>query len=70
MTAFQDYQNEDGTFDGTRAFADFSGIPLEEVRWTAARMRELIVTEGMPKDEAIVRVREERKSSPWREDAA
>lgn len=63
---FDAYRNPDGkTFNGVALLADLSGLSREEIAWTAARLKQLMVFEGKPKAEALATVATEARSRPW-----
>lgn len=62
---FDKFRNKDGTYDGAKALAAWSGLSYEEVAWTAKRMKQLIHEEKKTKEEAVKIVKEEGKSKPW-----
>lgn len=63
---FERYKNTDGkTYNGVAMLAEVTGLPYNEIAWTAARIKELMITEGKSKDEAREIVKVEGKSKPW-----
>ncbi len=59
------YKNDNGTFNGAKMLADVSGLSMEEILWTANRMKQLLA-EGRSKDEAKAVVALENKFRPWK----
>lgn len=62
---FDKFRNKDGTYDGIKAMASWSGLSYEEVAWSAKRIKQLIHEEKKTKEEAIKIVKEEGKLKPW-----
>lgn len=56
------WANGDGTYNGVAMLA---GLAPEEVAWTAARIKQLVVVEGRPAAEAKAIVAGEAKNKPW-----
>lgn len=66
MTMFDRYRNADGkTFNGIAMMADLTGLSQAEVRWTADRLKQLMLVEGKSKDEALAIVKAEAADRPW-----
>jgi uncharacterized protein YoaH (UPF0181 family) len=59
-----DFRNANGTYNGVKALAAWSGLSEAEVRWTAARIQELMKA-GASAEQAKATVNEEAKSQPW-----
>ena len=62
---FEKYRNADGTYNGVDMMAELTGLSKEEVAWTAQRLKQLMVGEGMGKDAANIRIAQERVNKPW-----
>jgi hypothetical protein len=64
---FDRARNPDGTYDGAKALADFTGglISEAEIRWTFDRLKHLMHVEGKTKAEAKAIAAEEAKTKPW-----
>lgn len=62
---FDKFKNKDGTYDGAKALAAWSGLSYEEVTWTAKRIKQLMHEEKKSKEEALKIVKEEGKLKPW-----
>ncbi|NID14394.1 hypothetical protein [Luteibacter yeojuensis] len=62
--AFAKWKNENGTYNGAAMFAELTGIPQEEIVWSANRMKEL-KAQGVPRDQWSRIVGEEAKLKPW-----
>lgn len=63
---FERYKNTDGkTYNGVAMLAEVTGLPYNEIAWTAERMKQLMINEGKSKDEAREIVKAEGKSKPW-----
>lgn len=63
---FERYKNTDGkTHNGVAMLAEVTGLPYNEIAWTAERMKQLMINEGKSKDEAREIVKAEGKSKPW-----
>lgn len=57
--------NGDGTYNGAAMLARLTGLPYEEVAWTAKRLQQLMREVGLPKAQAIAQVKAEAASKPW-----
>lgn len=57
--------NGDGTYNGAAMLAQLTGLPYEEVAWTAKRLQQLMRDAGLPKAQAIAQVKAEAASKPW-----
>lgn len=62
---FDQFKNPNSTYNGVTAMAAWSGLSIEEIQWTADRLKQLMVDQGKSKDEAKTIVKEEAKSKPW-----
>lgn len=63
---FERYKNTDGkTYNGVAMLAEVTGLPYNEIAWTAERMKQLMINEGKSKDEAREIVKVEAASKPW-----
>lgn len=63
---FERYKNTDGkTYNGVAMLAEVTGLSYNEIAWTAARIKELMLTEGKSRREAIEAVKVEAASKPW-----
>lgn len=62
---FDKFRNPNGTYDGAKALAEWSGLSYEEVTWTAKRLKQLMHEEKKTKEESLKIVKEEGKSKPW-----
>ncbi len=54
----EQFKNSDGTYNGIKAMASFSGLSEDEVRWTFDRVKEL-KSQGISKDEVTRIIKEE-----------
>lgn len=54
----EQFKNPDGTYNGIKAMASFSGLSEDEVRWTFDRVKEL-KSQGISKDEVTRIIKEE-----------
>lgn len=63
--AMWDCQNPDGTWNGARMMARWTGITEAEVIWTWRRLQQLLGTEGKTKNQALAIVKQEAKEKPW-----
>lgn len=62
----EEFRNPDGkTYNGVAMLACLSGLSEAEVAWTAARVRRLMIDDGLSRGEALERVKAEAKSRPW-----
>jgi hypothetical protein len=59
------FRNQDGTYNGIALLAAMSGLEQREVQWTADRIRQLMVVEKRPREEAVATVTEECKGKSW-----
>jgi len=62
---FSQFSNGDGTYNGVKMLAHISGLSEAEVAWTAARLKQLMVVEKMPRVEAKRIVANESRTRPW-----
>lgn len=62
---FDRFANGDGTYNGVKALAAWSGLSEEEVAWTANRMKQLVGVEKLTADQAKAIVKAEAKEQPW-----
>lgn len=53
------------TYNGYEILSRLSGLSQAELRWTAARLAQLLRHDKLPRTEALAIVREEQKSKPW-----
>ena len=60
----EQFRNPNGSYNGIKALAAWSGLSEAEVKWTAERMKALIKS-GVPAKQAIATLKEEAKSRPW-----
>lgn len=60
----KDFRNPNGTYNGIKALAAWSGLTEAEVKWTADRMQALMKA-GATAEQAKATVKEEAKSRPW-----
>jgi hypothetical protein len=61
----EDFRRPDGRIDGPKALAFITGLSEAEVSWTALRIKQLMVVEKVPREEAVATVKAERKAKPW-----
>jgi len=61
--------NGDGTYNGLAMLSQLSGIPYDEVCWTAKRLQTL-KRAGTSSDEAKAIVKREAQTKPWLEGGA
>lgn len=65
MDLFEDFKNPDGkTYNGIKMLQALTGLPEGEIKWMAERIGQLI-RQKIPKNEALIIVKEEAKSKPW-----
>lgn len=67
---FEQFSNGNGTYNGIKALAAWSGLSMEEVAWTAARMQQLIKVDKLPIEAAKAQVAAEAKQQPWLKEKA
>lgn len=61
-----DFRNPDGkTYNGVKLLSAATGIPEDEMKWMADRIKELL-GQGVPRAEALRMVREESVRQPWK----
>lgn len=58
------FRNPNGSYNGIKALAAWSGLSEAEVAWTARRVKELMAA-GTSAADAKVIVKQEAKSRPW-----
>lgn len=46
-------------------FNQMTGLSREEIRWTFNRLHDLMILQGLPKEQAKAIVREESSQRPW-----
>lgn len=61
------FHNGDGTYNGLMLMSALTGLSMEEVTWTAKRVKELIVEQKIAKEEAMKIIKIEAKSKPWQQ---
>lgn len=60
-----EFKNPNGTYNGIRMLAALSGLEEREIKWCADRLKQLLVVEGKPQDEAKAIVKREAATKPW-----
>lgn len=59
------YRNPDGTYNGIAALAELSGLFEAEIRWTFIRLKELMTSQGLSREQALAIVKGEAADKPW-----
>ena len=59
------FRNQDGTYDGVAALASLTGLSYAEVAWSAQRIKHLLTTTNLSRQEVVKQVRKEAESKPW-----
>lgn len=61
---FAKWKNQSGTYNGAAMFSELTGIPQDEIVWTAKRIGELRDA-GVPKADWTRIVKQEAAGKPW-----
>ena len=61
---FEKHRNPDGTYSGTAALSEATGLSQAEITWAFQRMKDLL-REGKTVLQVKDQVREEAKDKPW-----
>lgn len=59
------FRNQNGTYDGVAALAALTGLSYVEVAWSAERIKQLLATTDLTRQQVVSQVREEAKTKPW-----
>lgn len=59
------FRNQNGTYDGAAVLAALTGLSYVEVAWSAKRIKDLLATTNMTRQQVVSQVREEAKTKPW-----